>query len=196
MDFQPLIYDDKKKINWVSIILILVLIYLMFGDTIKKMLCKACGKKEGFEEIVNAKDLCVIDKTETDVDNYVQKKLLRGREIEQYEPTCQIDKVVFPETQDFTERKQNDESLTELINFRDWSYQPSRNADSVDKVVSLYLDGNESIAKYNEGVKIGNLFDELTSGRKSRECASIPHLDRINANQFGLHGASNVWLTQ
>ncbi len=117
------------------------------------------------EHIVN----CPVEKNLEDNDFYVQKILLGNNE-------------VCPEK---TQSKKDFHK--DFFSFRDSVYNIStwRN-DPVDKITSLYLDGNRSQARRYPNMKIKDLFDNLTSGPNlyERQCVRLPKYDNINPNGY------------
>jgi len=125
---------------------------------------------------------CPVTRNDDNHSQYLQKTLLGTRE-------------VCPNPTQSTKNFHND-----FFNFRDSIYQNSSiREDSVDKIQSLYLDGNLSQARRYPNMKIKDLFDELTKGPNlyERQCVRLPQFDNINPDGYHLsYGTPGTSLTR
>lgn len=86
----------------------------------------------------------------------------------------------------------------QFFDFRDKTNQESSGEDVVDRIHSMYVDGNTDIARGHQGQRIKDLFDNLTQGVHlyDRTCVRIPHQDSVvEAESYGINGTSGFSLS-
>lgn len=160
---------------------------------------------------------CIINATDVEVDNYIRNRAIGHRQscptpsgpdgciINKSDKTYRQEQFPLlenkficpgkePMGEPLPEPESNDEFLTKFINFRDWSNNSSQqlNADSVDKVLMLYMNESNSPARWDKGMKIKDVFDYATTGipQYQRNCARVPDMTHMEENTFGANGAS------
>lgn len=90
----------------------------------------------------------------------------------------------------------------DFFKFRDYTYNnSSMTVDSVDKIANLYLDGNLGEARNFPGMKIRDIYDNLTAGTNlyQRSCVRVPSFDNTMHDGYnysfltGMHNTRDNW---
>lgn len=88
----------------------------------------------------------------------------------------------------------------DFFNFRDKTHINSQqHLDPVDKVRQLYLEGNTSLARGHQGIKIKDLFDSTTCGPNlyDRQCVRLPDFKHMNHDGYYVnHGSPGMYMTR
>jgi hypothetical protein len=61
-------------------------------------------------------------------------------------------------------RNDIDKNRENVFGFRDYVFQTSNEEDAIDRINELYLDGNSDVTKKYKGMKIKDIFDDITKG--------------------------------
>lgn len=87
---------------------------------------------------------CTVCATDYDADSYIRKRLLTGSSICGGNPDL-------------------DNYRDDFFGMRNQIWQPSADVDMVDRINDMYLSGNEDVSRNHRGLKIKDLFTQLTS---------------------------------
>lgn len=130
--------------------------------------------------------VCPLEENDFQTKNYIAKNLLSVNPVRCDIPTQTIS-----------------EFNKDFFKFRDYTFQSSSmSEDPVDKIQSLYLNGDLGVAPTYNGVKIRDIYDTIACGSADvyqRHCVRVPKLDNTMNPGYnfsfltGLYGTRDEW---